>query len=242
MRTHARHITSAGPCGGDTAHRHFCRDDSMQLTGTNWEPRNYRKKCMWRTLRAHLPQQGIMGASGAFELALCTHLDALYGASMRLCRGHRADAEDLLQEATIRALDGFDALRDPSAARAWFFRILIRTNLNRERSHRRRAEMMAADLSDGEFERALADWSPAPMADEVAESASVRASVMHALGTLDGPLRAVVELIDIEGFRQRDAAEMLEIPEGTVASRLFRARTALGHMRPSRQAGTGMLR
>lgn len=179
-------------------------------------------------------------------MALCTHIDALSGESMRLCRGHRADAEDLLQEATIRALDGFDALRDPSTARAWLFRILIRTNLNRERSRRRRAEMVASDLDDAEFERALADWSPAPTADEVAESASVRASVLHALDTLDGPLRAVVELIDIQGFRQREAANILEIPNGTVASRLFRARSALrdalGHMRPSRLAGAGMLR
>ena len=185
-----------------------------------------------------------MRASGAFELALCEHLDALYDASMRLCRGHRADAEDLLQEATMRALDGFGALRDPAAARAWLFRILIRTNLNRERSRRRRAETVAADLDDAEFERALADWSPTPTADEVAESANVRASVLHALDALDVPLRAVVELIDIEGFRQREAADMLEIPEGTVASRLFRARSALrdalGHMRPSRLTGVGM--
>lgn len=177
----------------------------------------------------------------AFEQVLCAHLDSLYRTALRLCGGHRADAEDLLQESALRAFDGFDTLRDTIAARAWLFRVLVRTNLNRLRSRQRHPERVTTDMDEAEFERALAAWRPAPMPDEAAESAHVRACVADALDALDDRLRAVVVLIDIEGFRQREAADMLEIPEGTVASRLFRARAALrqalSHMRPAMTAG-----
>ncbi len=164
---------------------------------------------------------------GAFERVLSTHLDALHGMAIRLSNGHQADAEDLLQDATLRAYAAFASVRDVSAVRAWLFQILVRTNLNRVRSRRRRLEMTASDVGDAEFERALAEWSPPSAVDDEIDEAGVRASVREALDALDAPLRAVVQLVDMEGFLQRDAAGMLRIPEGTVASRLFRARGAL---------------
>ncbi|MGH7718661.1 MAG: RNA polymerase sigma factor [Gemmatimonadaceae bacterium] len=163
----------------------------------------------------------------AFEELLSEHLDALYRTALRLSAGRKADAEDLLQDAMLRAFEGFGELRDPSAARAWLFTILARTNLNRMRTIRRRAEMLAADLNEQEFEDALASWQRAEMPDERAELAWTREQLAAALDALDAQLRPVVWLSDVEGFRQREVAEMLGIPEGTVASRLFRARRSL---------------
>ena len=166
----------------------------------------------------------------AFEELLTEHLDALYGSALRLCRGREADAEDLLQEAMLRAFERFDKLREPAAAKAWMFTILIRTHLNRIRSDRRRAELLTSDLSEHEFEDALASWHGRDAPDERAELALKREQLAAALDALDDQLRPVVWLSDVEGFRQREVAEMLEIPEGTVASRLFRARRRLREM------------
>lgn len=165
--------------------------------------------------------------SRAFEEVLAEHLDALYRTALRLCRGHEADAEDLLQEAALRALEGYGRLRDPSAARAWLFTILGRTHLNRLRSSRRRPETANTDLDESSFEAALAEWSPMPSPAEVVEARQLGEQLTRALDELVPEQRAVVLLVDVEGFTQREVAGMLEVPEGTVASRLFRARRQL---------------
>jgi RNA polymerase sigma-70 factor (ECF subfamily) len=158
---------------------------------------------------------------------LSEHLDALYRTARRLCGGRQADAEDLLQDAMLRAFARFDELREPAAARVWLFTILTRTNLNRLRAQQRRAEMLASDLDEQEFEEALAAWRSAAAPDELTDVVLTRERVAAALQDLDDDLRPVVWLADVEGFRQREVAEMLGIPEGTVASRLFRARRNL---------------
>lgn len=103
----------------------------------------------------------------------------------------------------------------------------MRTHLNRERSRRRRAETVEADLSEAAFEQALASWRPAPTPEEVLAREQLRDSLRHALSELSADLRMVVWMADVEGFSHRELAEMLCIPEGTVASRLFRARREL---------------
>jgi RNA polymerase sigma-70 factor (ECF subfamily) len=163
----------------------------------------------------------------AFEELLSEHLDALYRTALRFCGGRRADAEDLLQDAMLRAFGRFGELREPEAARVWLFTILTRTNLNRLRAQRRRAEMIASDLEEHEFEAALASWRSAEAPDEHTDRVLTRERLAAALDALDEYLRPVVWLTDVEGFRQREVAEMLGIPEGTVASRLFRARRSL---------------
>ena len=162
-----------------------------------------------------------------FEELLDAHLDALYRGALRLCGGHRADAEDLLQDAALRALEHFGELRDPAAAKGWLFTILVRTSLNRRRAHRRRAETACADLGEQEFEAALAAWDDASSPEDVVDAGTTRERLAAALDRLDEPLRAVIWLGDVEGFRQREIARLLDVPEGTVASRLFRARRAL---------------
>jgi RNA polymerase sigma-70 factor, ECF subfamily len=170
---------------------------------------------------------GSPSAGRAFEELLSEHLDALFGTALRLCNGHRADAEDLLQDAALRAFDGFGTLRQETAGKAWLFTILIRTHLNRIRSVRRRPETLTADLDEVAFEEALGAWRAAPTPEDLVLSGELRQRIGDALDGLETELRTIVHLVDVEGFSQREVASMLEIPEGTVASRLFRARRLL---------------
>ena len=155
---------------------------------------------------------------------MSAHLDALYRSALHLCGGQCADAEDLLQDAMLRAFEHFHELRDPGAGKTWLFTILVRTNLNRLRTRRRRAETIISDLTEHEFEQALASWTSLRTPDDACDLLSLRQDLAAALNTLDDQLRPVIWLSDVEGFRQREIAHMLDVPEGTVASRLFRAR------------------
>jgi RNA polymerase sigma-70 factor, ECF subfamily len=163
----------------------------------------------------------------AFEEVFAEHLDALYRTALRLCRGHEADAEDLLQDSALRSFTNFDQLKDPSSARAWLFTILTRTHLNRVRSAGRRAEATSTDLDERAFEAALAEWMPMRSPVEEVERRQLGEQLVKALDRLPAELRGAVWLVDVEGFTQREAAGMQDVPEGTIASRLFRGRRQL---------------
>jgi RNA polymerase sigma-70 factor, ECF subfamily len=163
----------------------------------------------------------------AFEEVFAEHLDALYRTALRLCRGHEADAEDLLQDSALRSFTNFDQLKDPSSARAWLFTILTRTHLNRVRSAGRRAEATSTDLDERAFEAALAEWMPMRSPVEEVERRQLGEQLVKALDQLPAELRGAVWLVDVEGFTQREAAGMQDVPEGTIASRLFRGRRQL---------------
>lgn len=164
------------------------------------------------------------------------HLDALHRTALRLCGGREAEAEDLLQVAVVRAYRAFHDLRDQGAARSWLFTILVRTHRNRLRARRRRREILAGDLDEAAFEAALASWRPSPSPERTFGRRRLRERLEAALDSLAPLFREVVWLVDVEGYRQREAAEILDVPEGTVASRLFRARRRL---RERLSEGTG---
>lgn len=151
----------------------------------------------------------------------------MFRTALRLCRGNEADAEDLLQDSSLRAFTSFDQLRDPAAVRGWLFTILTRTHLNRMRAAGRRAEASSTDLDENAFEAALAEWTPRCSPAEEVEQGEIREQLASALDQLPAELRIAVWLVDVEGFTQREAAEMQHLPEGTIASRLFRARRQL---------------
>lgn len=181
----------------------------------------------WQQKEQGLKRLGSRPASRAFEEILAEHLDALFRTALRLCRGHEADAEDLLQDATLRAFTNYGQLRDSSAARAWLFTILTRTHLNRLRAARRRAETTSTDLDENAFEAALAEWAPLRSPAEEVETRQLGEQLTRALNELPPELSSTIWLVDVEGFTQREAAGMHQVPEGTIASRLFRARRQL---------------
>lgn len=162
-----------------------------------------------------------------FVSLLEQHLDGLYRYALQLCRGRAADAEDLVQDTALRALRAHGQLRSADGGRAWLFRIVSTTHLNRARTERRRAESLASDMDERTFEEALSTWSPLTGPEEQLLATLHEDTLQQALAQLTPALRGAVWLSDVEGFSQREVAEMLLIPEGTVASRIFRARRAL---------------
>jgi len=130
---------------------------------------------------------------------------------------NRADAEEIAQEALVRAFRRFRQLRDRDRFRAWLTRMTWRLAIDRWRADRRRAARELATLVDA---------SPVST-EEVAVARERSAIVWKAIDRLPDRLRLVVVLSAIEGHDTREVARLLDIPEGTVKSRLFTARKAL---------------
>jgi RNA polymerase sigma-70 factor (ECF subfamily) len=164
-----------------------------------------------------------------FEKDALSYLDALYRTALRMTRSP-ADAEDLVQETYIRAFRFREQFRPGTNLKAWLFRILTNTFINEYR--RRSARPETAELDDVDeyslYRRmvggAAASSSPDPEAALL--DGLVDREVIEALEELPERFRTVV-LLDVEGFSYKEMAEMLDIPIGTVMSRLHRARKSL---------------
>jgi RNA polymerase sigma-70 factor (ECF subfamily) len=130
---------------------------------------------------------------------------------------HRQDAEDVAQEAFVKAHRLFSQLRDRERFRAWLVRTTWRLAIDRWRQERRRTRR----------EQSVAEPDPPVTSEEVTVSRERAAHVWNAIDALPEKLRVVIVLCAIEGHDVRGVARLLEIPEGTVKSRLFLARKAL---------------
>ncbi len=130
---------------------------------------------------------------------------------------HRQDAEDVAQEAFVKAYRCFRQLRDRDRFRAWLVRLTWRLALDRQRSNRRRAVR--------ELEHAVP--TPAASAADTVVTRERTAQLWQAIDRLSDKLRVVTILAAIEGHDTREVAVLLNLPEGTVKSRLFLARRQL---------------
>ena len=141
----------------------------------------------------------------------------------RVARGvlrNTADAEDVAQEALLRAYRRFDRLRDRNRFRAWLVRIAFRLALDRLRSGKRRARRDTVWSQPGR-------QPPAPTAEDLAASNEFEAHLDNALAELPEKLRLVLLLAAMEGHTIDEIATMLGISTGTVKSRIFYARRQL---------------
>jgi RNA polymerase sigma-70 factor, ECF subfamily len=156
-----------------------------------------------------------------FEEQVLPHLDALYRAAVRLT-GTTADAEDLVQETCVRAFEAFDQLRHPQAARAWVFAIL-RSVFVREagRQSRQLTRPSLEDLDGAVLAHGLREAEASPVRQTLLQE------IRRATLTLPVPYREALVLAHNGGFSYREMAHILEVPLGTVMSRLFRARRML---------------
>ena len=155
----------------------------------------------------------------AFERYVLPEIEVMLRVATSLTRD-RVEAEDLVQDTLVkayRAIGRFDG-RYP---RAWLLTILRNTHINRNR--KRRPELL--DDPDRTNDRGMEAASDERVDDFIDHSFD--AEITHALDALDPPFRVVVELVDIDGLSYAEAAEALDIPVGTVMSRLHRARSRI---------------
>ncbi len=157
------------------------------------------------------------------------HAPLVYNLALRLV-GNAHDAEDLAQDALLRALKALPNFRGESALSTWVYRITVNTWKNRVRSEKRRGlwKMVPLSLFKGDDEDEEPNFKDGePPLDTGLEKDEKGAMVQKALLELDEESRAVVVLREIEGQSYQEIASALGIPEGTVKSRLSRARDTL---------------
>jgi len=163
-----------------------------------------------------------------------THLDRLYGFCVRVTN-HPSDAEDLVQETLLRAMRAYDGLREPSRAKGWLF--AIATNAWRDLSRARGREIRTVPIdrldADGdEFSlfQTIAIEDPFPYSDEL-HLDFLRLfrdeDISAVFGSITPAFRLPLILTVIHGFSCKEAAAILDIPLGTVLSRLHRGRKQL---------------
>ncbi|MBI2168255.1 MAG: sigma-70 family RNA polymerase sigma factor [Actinobacteria bacterium] len=163
------------------------------------------------------------------DLAL-PYMGQLYSAALRMTR-NPADAEDLVQETYLRAYRGFGGFEEGTNLKAWLYKILTNAFINEYRKAKRRPDEVGFDdVEDlylyrrlGPHEASRAGGSPeAQILEGIPE-----AEVKEALESLPEQFRLAVILADVEGFHYKEIAEILDIPIGTVMSRLHRGRKLL---------------
>ena len=164
------------------------------------------------------------GDQSAFEALIRRHERRVFGLLMRML-GNREEAEDVAQEAFLSLHRHGHRFRHQARFSTFVFRVAANAALNRRRSlGRKNARMRQLKLR----QEAGTDLPSAPRDPEsMAAGAQIQAQVQEALLRLPADLRIATLLCDIEGLSYREIATVLEIPEGTVKSRIHRARNAL---------------
>jgi len=157
-------------------------------------------------------------------------MNALYSAALRMTR-NPADAEDLLQETYLRAYRGFGGFQQDTNLKAWLYRILTNTYINQYRAKKRRFDETELDEAEDLFLYKRLGGLEAVAAGRSAEDELMDwftdFEVKEAVESLPDQFRMAVLLADVEGFSYKEIAEILDIPIGTVMSRLHRGRKAL---------------
>jgi RNA polymerase sigma-70 factor, ECF subfamily len=152
----------------------------------------------------------------------------LYSTALRMTR-NAADAEDLIQETYLRAYRGYNNFEEGTNLRAWLFRILTNTYINSYRARQRRPqESELGDLEDLYlYKRISGVDASSRSAEDTLFDLFTDDEVKKALEDLPESFRLPVLLADVQGFSYKEIAEMLDVPIGTVMSRLHRGRKAM---------------
>ncbi len=159
-----------------------------------------------------------------FEREALSHLDALFGLALRLTGGDEPLAEDLVQDTILRAWQAWDTYQEGTNCRAWLMTILRNQFINRYRQRKRRpASVEFAEFEERSVFMDVVEEDPeGAFFDELVDD-----RVIEAIQGLPEDFRIPLVLSDLEGLGYQEIAEIMEIPVGTVKSRLFRARRRL---------------
>ncbi len=162
-----------------------------------------------------------------FEAAAMPFVDSLYNTAYRMARNPQ-DAEDLVQETYLKAYKYYDKFQEGTNFKAWLFKILKNTFINRYRKLQQQPIQNAFSEIEDAFESQVSEEVgriPSPEEEVLADVLDEH--VQKALDELPDDYRMVILLADIEGFAYKEIAAILEIPVGTVMSRLYRGRRLL---------------
>jgi RNA polymerase sigma-70 factor (ECF subfamily) len=157
----------------------------------------------------------------ALELA-----DQVYRVARGLV-GSREEAEDLVQDTYARAFRSWQQFTPGTNLRAWLLRILTNLNIDRARRQQRRPETQPLEESDYFLYNRLEEQAGQPLEEEEVVERLSQHDIVSALSAVPHDFRDVLVLVDIGDFSYQDAAQILDIPVGTVMSRLHRARRVL---------------
>ena len=174
-----------------------------------------------------------MGAREDFTNDAMQYAPQLFATALRMTR-KRADAEDLVQETFLKGWRAFDSYQQGTNLRAWLFRIMTNTFINKYNSQQRRPQETELDDVEelflfrrmGAFDQSKMNQSAEDQMLELFTDEEVK----NAIESLPETFRIPVLLSDVEGFSYKEIAEMLEVPIGTVMSRLHRGRKAMQKM------------
>ncbi|MGB1079710.1 MAG: RNA polymerase sigma factor SigM, partial [Candidatus Nanopelagicales bacterium] len=162
--------------------------------------------------------------------------DRLWFVALRVTR-NREDAADAVQEAMISAFRRAETFRGDAAVSSWLHRITVNAALDRIAKRKRQP---TSSIDDVESELGAASVQSGNTTSAFGQ-VEANLEISKALSELSEDRRSAIILVDLYGYSLAEAADILEIPEGTVKSRLFRARTqlaeALHHMLPNVQRG-----
>lgn len=156
-------------------------------------------------------------------------LDSLYAGALRMTR-NPADAEDLVQETMLRAYRAFSRFEAGTNLKAWLFRILTNAYINTYRKKQREPQKVSQDeVQDWDLYRELKDHDPeiGRTPEDIVLAGLVDSDIIEAIDDLPEQFRMAVVLSDVEGFSYAEMAEIMDVPLGTVMSRLHRGRKAL---------------
>ncbi len=175
------------------------------------------------------PQHSADGSE--FEALALPHLDSLYRTALRMTR-KPDEAEDLVQETFMKAFRSFSTFEPETNFRAWLFKILTNSYINRYRKQqgnpaRTSLEDVRAFLASDEAGESTIEPAEAPEVVEAAMDERFDEEVKHALDELPEDFRQVVVMALVEGMSYKEIASALECPLGTVMSRLYRGRQML---------------
>jgi RNA polymerase sigma-70 factor (ECF subfamily) len=164
-----------------------------------------------------------MDPDDAFAAVALPHLDAAYNLA-RWLTGNRADAEDVVQEAMVRALTYFPSFRGGSS-RAWILQIVRNTAYGALKARRGERLAMQADLDDDASVEDIPDPTDGPEKTLIMSSDLAQADAL--IESLPAELREALVLRELEDLSYREIAHVTSVPIGTVMSRLWRARRLL---------------
>jgi RNA polymerase sigma-70 factor (ECF subfamily) len=166
------------------------------------------------------------GERGAFDLLVLRYQHKVVKLVARLLRD-RTEAEDVAQEAFVKAFRALGSFRGDSAFYTWLYRIAVNTARNTLASRQRRPVEYEAGLSESEqtaVESRMRHYDT-PEADLLSDE--IHQAVNKAIGELPEDLRTAIILREVEGLSYEEIAEAMDCPVGTVRSRIFRAREAI---------------